>query len=98
MPNDDSAAPPPPVVVTLPSALVNLFPGSERRVELSASTVRDVIDTLDSRWPGMRDRLCDSTPRIRRHINVFVEGRRATLETGLPPGAEVFVVTAITGG
>jgi len=88
----------PPVVVTLPANLVRLFPGALRQVELPASTVRDVIDALDARWPGMGDRLCDSRPAIRRHINVFVEGRRATLETRLPPGAEVTVLTAISGG
>ena len=95
MPDDQSA---PRVVVTLPAALVNLFPGSARRVEVSATTVGDVIDALDSRWPGMRDRICDSTPRIRRHINVFVEGERATLQTRLAPGAEMMVMTAISGG
>jgi molybdopterin synthase sulfur carrier subunit len=98
MPDVETSPPSPPVVVTLPAALVRLFPDSVRRVELSASTVGEVIDALDSRWPGMRDRVCDSTPRIRRHINVFVEGERATLETRLAPGAEVFVITAITGG
>jgi molybdopterin converting factor small subunit len=67
-------------------------------VELSASTVGEVIDALDSRWPGMRDRVCDSTPAIRRHINVFVEGERATLETRLAAGAEVTILTAISGG
>jgi molybdopterin converting factor small subunit len=46
----------------------------------------------------MRDRLCDSRPRIRRHINVFVNGERATLKTPLAPGAEVIVMTAISGG
>jgi hypothetical protein len=46
----------------------------------------------------MRDRLCDSRPAIRRHINIFVEGRRATLETRLSPDAEVTVLTAISGG
>ncbi|HET6521612.1 MAG TPA: MoaD/ThiS family protein [Geminicoccaceae bacterium] len=98
MPNDETPLASPPVVVTLPRALVNLFPGSVRRVELPASTVGDAIDALDSRWPGMRDRLCDSRPGIRRHINVFVEGERATLGTRLAPGAEVFIITAITGG
>jgi sulfur-carrier protein len=87
-----------PVVVLLPAVLVRLFPGAARRVELSAATVGDAIDALDLRWPGMRDRLCDSRPAIRRHINVFVAGERATLETRLAPGAEVFVFTAITGG
>ena len=42
--------------------------------------------------------MCDSTPRIRRHINIFVDGERATLDTRLAPGAEVMVMTAISGG
>jgi sulfur-carrier protein len=87
-----------PVVVTLPANLVRLFPGAVRQVEVPASTVREMIDALDVRWPGMRDRLSDSRPAIRRHINVFVEGRRATLDTRLAPGAEVTVLTAISGG
>ena len=86
------------VVVTLPLALVRLFPGCARRVELSAATVGEAIDALESRWPGMRDRVCDSTPRVRRHINVFVAGKRASLETPLPPGVEVMIMTAISGG
>jgi sulfur-carrier protein len=99
MPNNEaSSLASPPVVVTLPAALVRLFPGSARRVELSATTVDAALDALDSRWPGMRDRVCDSTPRIRRHINVFVGDERATLETRLTPGAEVFIITAISGG
>ena len=89
---------PAPVVVRLPALLVKLFPGSVREVEVSAGSVSEAIDALDRRWPGMRDRICDSRPRIRRHINVFVDGERATLETPLAPGAEVIVMTAISGG
>jgi len=98
MPDDESPLALSPVVVALPPVLVNLFPGSAGRVEVSASTVADAIDAIDCRWPGMRDRICDSTPRIRRHVNVFVEGERATLDTRLAPGAEVIVMTAISGG
>jgi len=96
MPNESPLAAP--VVVRLPAILVKLFPGSVREVQLSATTVSEAIDALDRRWPGMRDRVCDSRPRIRRHINVFVDGERATLETRLAPGAEVIVMTAISGG
>jgi hypothetical protein len=75
-----------------------MFPSAVRRVEVSAKTVDEMIDALDSRWPGMRDCICDSTPAIRRHINIFVEGKRATLATRLVVGADVFIVTAISGG
>lgn len=85
------------VVVTLPAALVSLFPGAVRRVELAAGSVAEAIDALDAAWPGMRDRLCDTRPSIRRHINVFVAGRRATLATPIEPGTEVNIMTAMIG-
>jgi sulfur-carrier protein len=94
----NEALSPAPVLVRLPALFANLFPDAERRVELSVKTVDEMIDALDARWPGMRDRICDSTPAIRRHINVFVEGRRARLETRLAPGADVYILTAISGG
>jgi len=86
------------VAVTLPPALLGLFPGCPRRIELAAATVDEAMDALNGRWPGIRDRLCDSTPSIRRHINVFVDGERASLETPLHDGADVFIMTAISGG
>jgi molybdopterin converting factor small subunit len=98
MPEDRAASALAPVSVILPTILLRLFPGCARRLELPAASVAEVIDALDARWPGMRDRLCDSRPRIRRHINVFVAGERATLETRLAPGAEVVIMTAISGG
>lgn len=86
------------VSVVLPRALLDLFPGVPREVEVSAATVGEMVGALEARWPGMRDRLCDSTPRVRRHINIVVEGRRAQLETPLRDGARVHVLTAISGG
>lgn len=89
---------PAPVLVRLPPHLVVLFPGADRLVPLEAASVAEMVDGLDALWPGMRERICDETPAIRRHINVFVAGRRARLTTTLAPGADVFVITAISGG
>jgi hypothetical protein len=46
----------------------------------------------------MRDRLCDSSPAVRRHVNVFVNGARAKLDGTVPPEADVYILTAISGG
>jgi hypothetical protein len=46
----------------------------------------------------MRDRLCDGTPAVRRHINVFVDGERLDLAAAIPPGSDVHVLMAISGG
>ena len=85
-------------VVTLPPPLLRLFPAAPRQVVVEAASVAEAIDALDRRWPGMRDRLCDSTPRLRRHIAIYVGNERAALETRLPPDASLLVMTAITGG
>ena len=86
------------VLVRLPTALTILFPGAPPRVQMHAATVAEAIDGLNARWPGMGDRIRDTRPAIRRHINIFVDGRKATLTTPLAPGTEMFVLTAISGG
>ena len=88
----------PTVKVQLPAGLVALFPGAVPRLELPAASVDGVLDALDARWPGMADRLRDSRPAVRRHIAVFVDGRRAGLKTPLSPGAQVVILTRISGG
>jgi len=90
--------PPARAVVHLPGSLVTLFPGAPRRLEATGSTVDAVLNDLDARIPGMRDRLVDAGPALRRHINVFVNGDPATLSTPVPPGAEVHVIPAVSGG
>ncbi len=86
------------VTVTLAGALTYLFPGVPRRLTVQAGSIREMVAALDADWPGMGDRIVDSTPAIRRHMNVFVDGERAALDTPLRPGAQVFVLTAISGG
>ena len=87
-----------PALVRLPASLTALFPGAPRVLELPPGSVSALIDALDARWPGMRDRLCDSSPAVRRHVNVFVNGARAKLDGTVPPEADVYILTAISGG
>ncbi len=94
----ETGAAPSAVTVNLPATLTALFPGSLPRIDVPAASVAEVIEGLEARWPGMRDRLCDSTPKLRRRINVFVEGRRVPLEEKLAPGVIVHIMTGICEG
>lgn len=85
-------------VVLLPRSLLALFPGAERRYELDGTSVDALITQLDARVPGVRDRLVDSGPRLRRHINVFVDGDPAELTTPVGTSATVHVIPAVSGG
>jgi molybdopterin converting factor small subunit len=84
--------------VHLPTTLPPLFPGLTRRLDVDAASVGEAIDRIDERWPGLRDRLCEPGPALRPHINVYVEGRRASLDTALAADARLDVIAAITGG
>ena len=59
--------------VTLPRHLVALFPGTPRRLDVDAATVRDVVAALDARAPGIADRLLAAGPVLREHLRVFVD-------------------------
>jgi molybdopterin synthase sulfur carrier subunit len=84
--------------VHLPMTLVPLFAGLPRRLEVEAPTVDEAIGRLDAQWPGLRDRLCEPGPSIRRHIHVYVDRERAGLETPIGPRSRVDVIAAISGG
>jgi sulfur-carrier protein len=84
--------------VVLPTALTALFTSLPRRLEVEGATVDKAIDDLDRRWPGVRDRLCEPGPVLRRHIHVYVDQQRAALDTPLEDRSHVNVIAAISGG
>ena len=86
------------VTVILPRSLVSLIPGTSRSTQIEAGNVAEAIDRLDELTPGLRNRLVDSGPTIRQHINVFVDGEMASLETPLPADATIHVIPAVSGG
>ena len=82
----------------LPATLPPLFVELPRHVQVDAATVDEAIDRLDERWPGLRDRLCEPGPALRRHINVYVDRERGDLHTPIGAGSRVDVIAAISGG
>ena len=85
------------VAVCLPPALTALFPGCPRQACVEAATVADAIAALDRSWPGLRGRLCDDRPSLRRHIG-FMCAARSPAGDSPDGGDEVYIVTAISGG
>ena len=82
----------------LPVTLPTVFADLPRRLDVEATTVNEAIDRLDERWPGIRDRLCEPGPTLRRHVNVYVDRERAGLDTALGAESRVDVISAISGG
>ncbi len=91
------------VIFFIPGALRE-FTGGQANVEVPSSpkVVREALQELWMRYPGIRDRMATEQGEIRQHINVFVGERdiRFTggLATPLPPGSTISIVPAISGG
>ena len=86
--------------VRIPTPLRTLT-GGEEQVEIPGATLREVIETLEKKHPGIKDRLLDDKG-VRRFVNIYVGDEDVRfldgLETKLTSGTEISIVPAIAGG
>jgi molybdopterin synthase sulfur carrier subunit len=82
----------------IPTPLRDLTQG-KASVVVSGSSVREAIESLEAKFPGIRERLCDGE-RIRPNVSVMVDGQVSHLKMRerLRVGSEVHFVIAISGG
>ena len=90
-----------PVKVRIPTPLQKLTQ-EKAEVEVSAKNIKDLIAALEKNYPGIKDRLCDESGRIRRFVNVYLKEEDIRFlkqeETSLKEGDEISIVPAIAGG
>jgi molybdopterin synthase sulfur carrier subunit len=87
--------------VVIPTPLRKHTAGAEI-VEVDPGTVGEIIDRLESKYPGIRNSICDNTGGLRRFINIYVDGEDVrfldNLSTPAKDGSEIAIVPAISGG
>ncbi len=90
-----------PVKVRIPTPLQKLTQ-QKGEIELEAKTVRELIAALEKNYPGIKDRLCDESGKIRRFVNFYLNEEDIRFlkqeETALQSGDEISIVPAIAGG
>lgn len=90
-----------PVKVLIPTPLRNLT-ANAAEVSVDAKDVNGLISQLDSLHPGLKDRLCDPSGKLRRFVNVYLNEEDIRFmqaeATALKDGDEVSIVPAIAGG
>jgi molybdopterin converting factor small subunit len=88
--------------VTLTRHLQRFFPTLKEVEEVPGATVRELLDELDRRYPGLAAYIVDETGRVRRHVNVFVREEpiydRESLADKVAPGDKVHILQALSGG
>jgi molybdopterin converting factor small subunit len=72
--------------------------GGAAEVQVDGSTVGEAIARLEAECPRLEGWILDEQGRVRQHVNLFLEGERATLDTPLRPEDRIQVLAAISGG
>ncbi len=90
-----------PISVRIPTPL-RKFTGGAESVTASGGTVAAVVQDIESRHPGLKERICDDAGKVRRFVNLYVNGEDirflSSLDTPVKEGDEISIVPAIAGG
>lgn len=88
------------VEVRIPTIL-RTYTDGQKTVQGEGSSLAQVIDDIEGRHPGLRDRLIEDS-RLRRFINVYVNDEDVRFSGGLQAptsdGDVVVVLPAVAGG
>jgi sulfur-carrier protein len=84
--------------VRIPTPLRS-YTGDRTNVEAAGTTVGEVLADLDRRYPGIRFRVVDEQGRLRKHVNLFLDGDRVRdLSAPLDGVGELTIMQALSGG
>ena len=90
------------VRVLIPTPLQKLTGGKPEVAIGIRGDISELIEKLNADYPGFKERLCDENGKIRRFINIYVNGEDIRFlqgqETKIEDGAEVSIIPAIAGG
>jgi hypothetical protein len=96
-----------PTVVLAPALARWLTPvpdprAKETAVPVAGATVREVLEAVFAVYPQIRGYVTDEAGALRHHVVAFVAGEpvrdKAGLSEPVPPGGEVYVFQALSGG
>ena len=89
------------VTVRIPTPLQRLTNG-QSEVQCDGKTVTELLQDLEKRYPGIKERICDEQGKLRRFVNVFVNEEDIRFmqgdQTQIKEGDEVSIIPAIAGG
>ncbi|WP_332644488.1 ubiquitin-like small modifier protein 1 [Aeromicrobium sp.] len=87
--------------VRIPTIL-RTYTDDQSQVTAEGATLTEVIDSLESSFPGIKARVVDEDGKLRRFVNIYVAEEDVRFADGLatktPDGAQVSIIPAVAGG
>ncbi|GAA4997732.1 MoaD family protein [Uniformispora flossi] len=89
------------IEVRIPTILRD-YTGGAKAVEGNGKTITELIDDLESRHAGIRNRLIEESGELRRFVNVYLNDEDVRFIDGigsaLDDGDTVTILPAVAGG
>jgi molybdopterin synthase sulfur carrier subunit len=89
------------ITVRIPTPLRRVTDGQDK-VDTEGETLKQIIDSMESQYPGIKERLCDGDGNLRNFVNVYVNGEDVRFLDGVDSetgdGDEISIVPAVAGG
>jgi len=89
------------VTVRIPTPLQKLTQ-NQPEVKAGGTNIKELIEDLEKKFPGIKERICDDAGKLRRFINIYVNEEDVRFlqqdATTLKDGDEVSIIPAIAGG
>ena len=89
------------VLVRIPTPLRRMTNGLDK-VEMEETDLSQMIDQLESTYPGFKERLIDENGELRYFVNIYLNGEDVRfldgLATSTKTGDEISIVPAVAGG
>ena len=89
------------VMVRIPTPLRRMTNGKDK-VEVESDNLGDLVEKLNSEFPGFKDRLVDEEGELRYFVNIYLNGEDVRfmdgLNTSTSSGDEISIVPAVAGG
>ena len=89
------------VMVRIPTPLRRMTNGKDK-VEVESDNLGDLVEKLNSEFPGFKDRLVDEEGELRYFVNIYLNGEDVRfmdgLNTSTSSGDEISIVPAGAGG
>ncbi len=89
------------VSVRIPTILRSYTEDSSQ-VTAEGATLAEVLDSLESSYPGLKARVVDEDGKLRRFVNIYVAEEDVRFAQGLdtttPDGTQISIIPAVAGG
>lgn len=81
------------------SSPLQSYTNGVREIEINKSTLNELLDELDAKYPGIKFRFIDEQDNVRNNMSIFVNGEIVNnIFIPLKENSEVFIVHMISGG